>query len=84
MLAAAPVNPELTTQSQWISCSERMPESSQDVTVFSESKGVINGYYFGWHGEDKKWYAACGEHEGPVEDITHWLPLPAAPQEPTK
>lgn len=63
----------------WISCAERMPENSQDVTMFSESKGVINGYYFGWNGEDKKWYAACGEYEGPEEDVTHWQPLPSPP-----
>lgn len=63
----------------WISCADRMPENSQDVTVFSESKGVINGYYFGWSGEDKKWYAACGEYEGLEEDVTHWHPLPSPP-----
>lgn len=63
----------------WISCAERMPENSQDVTMFSESKGVINGYYFGWNGEDKKWHAACGEYEGPEEDVTHWQPLPSPP-----
>lgn len=47
---------------------------------FSESKGVINGYYFGWNGEDKKWYAACGEYEGLEEGVTHWTPLPAPPE----
>lgn len=68
--------------SEWIKCSEQMPESSEDVTVFSRSKGVINGYYFGWTGESRNWYAACGEYEGQIEDdVTHWMPLPEPPTE---
>ena len=65
----------------WIKCSERMPGDSGDVIVYSKSKKVCNGYWFGWTAEEKKWYLACGEFEGPCEDVTHWQPLPEPPQE---
>ena len=65
----------------WIKCSERMPDDSGDVTVYSKSKKVCNGYWFGWTGEEKNWYLACGEFEGPCGDVTHWQPLPEPPQE---
>lgn len=69
---------------EWISVDERVPESSADVTVFSEEYGVVNGYYWsgiGWAPtEEPKWFVCCGEHEGSVYDVTHWQPLPEPPQ----
>ncbi|WP_318386894.1 DUF551 domain-containing protein [Enterobacter sp.] len=79
-IGVAPVNPELTTQ--WIPCSERLPDETGYYLV--SYKSVIGlrhadvrhflhtAYktpYMMWNAEEK---------------ITHWMPLPAAPHEPTK
>lgn len=71
--------------SEWIKCSEKLPENAKDVTVFSAEHGVVNGYY--WSGihwgkdEQPKWFVCCGEYEGSVYDVTHWQPLPLPPED---
>lgn len=71
--------------SEWIKCSERVPDSSSDVTVFSEKYGVVNGYYWPGgeyvEGEKYKWYVCCGVAEEIACDVTHWQPLPPPPQD---
>ncbi|EGP1154057.1 DUF551 domain-containing protein [Salmonella enterica] len=65
----------------WISCSERMPEDEQEVIVqnklgyryvsyFDEQSGL----FFDMRGGNQ---INCIEHIL----VTHWMPLPAAPQE---
>lgn len=59
-------------QSQgWIQVSERMPES--------------NGVYFGWDGkrvlEVYCFFGGFSANQFIHGEITHWMPLPAAPQE---
>lgn len=61
----------------WIACSERMPEDAQWCAVSTEY-----GYYVqcwshgqGWLGDDISI---------PNCDVTHWMPLPAAPQQEAK
>lgn len=67
----------------WIKCSDKLPDDARDVTLMSKEHGVVNGYYWsGKHwGKDVKpeWFVSCGTHEGSASDITHWMPLPAAP-----
>lgn len=71
--------------SKWIKCSERVPDNCNDVTLYSGECGVFNGYY--WRSTDgfggvPGFYSNSGEHDdGPKEGVTHWMPLPAPPEE---
>ncbi|HFJ3209936.1 TPA: DUF551 domain-containing protein, partial [Salmonella enterica subsp. enterica serovar Virchow] len=75
----SPVTPD-----SWISCSERMPEDGQEVIVhnklgyryvsyFDEHSGL----FFDMRGGNQM---NCIEHIF----VTHWMPLPAAPQQEVK
>ncbi|EPL9836463.1 TPA: DUF551 domain-containing protein [Klebsiella pneumoniae subsp. pneumoniae] len=74
MLAAAPQSPgsePATVPGKWIPVSERMPES--------------NGMYFGWDGkrvlEVYCFFGGFSANQFIHGEITHWMPLPASPQE---
>lgn len=76
MLAADPQLPgsdPATVPGKWIPVSERMPES--------------NGMYFGWDGkrvlEVYCFFGGFSANQFIHGEITHWMPLPAAPQEVT-
>ncbi|HDY9181864.1 TPA: DUF551 domain-containing protein [Klebsiella pneumoniae] len=61
----------VTVPGKWIPVSERMPES--------------NGVYFGWDGkrvlEVNCFFGGFSANQFIHGEITHWMPLPAAPQE---
>lgn len=71
MLAAAPQSPgsePATAPGKWIPVSDRMPENDVPVLTFDGMyKRVHHAMYGHWQ---------CWE----PEKITHWMPLPAAPQ----
>ncbi|SXD64020.1 Eaa1 [Klebsiella variicola] len=75
MLAAAPQLPgsePATVPGKWIPVSERMPET--------------DGNYWGWWSESKRqgpvWFIKSElQAQFQSSEITHWMPLPAAPQE---
>lgn len=78
-----PAGKSTVTPDGWISCSERMPEDEQEVIVqnklgyryvsyFDEHSGL----FFDMRGGNQ---INCIEHIF----VTHWMPLPAAPQQGT-
>ncbi|HCA0797969.1 TPA: DUF551 domain-containing protein [Klebsiella pneumoniae] len=63
---------------KWIPVSERMPDENAEQQVLACFKGgdISTLYYF-----EGRWDDAYGIV--PIrQDVTHWMPLPAAPQEP--
>ncbi|HHG1573770.1 TPA: DUF551 domain-containing protein [Klebsiella pneumoniae] len=91
MLAAAPhdtpalnsVQSVVTVPGKWIPVSERMPEVGVKVLCFPAEDEPIHAVFNGqlWL-QDVSW---SGSDE-PIDNViptsvTHWMPLPAAPQE---
>ena len=60
----------------WVVCSERMPEQFKAILAFNEYGEVWSGAY------DRYWNFYCDNLL--VEHVTHWMPLPAAPQQEAK
>ncbi|EFE8219656.1 DUF551 domain-containing protein [Escherichia coli] len=64
----------------WVACSERMPEDNAEQEVLACFKGgdISTLYYF-----EGRWDDAYGIV--PIrQDVTHWMSLPAAPQQEVK
>ena len=84
MLAAAPQSPgsePATVPGKWIPVSERLPEAGGDMIVFTDGI-VMSGVSYA---KKKGFYIQALEYDDdePVDSVTHWMPLPAAPQEVT-
>lgn len=65
--------------SQWVKCSERMPEETDDIIVACSDGIVMSG--ISYH-HRKGFYIAALEYDSdePVTDVTHWRPLPEPPE----
>ena len=68
------------TPDGWISCSERMPKGYADVLVTDGEHVEVkwwdeSGYWNSWAELNSDIFA---------DEITHWMPLPAAPQQEVK
>lgn len=81
-LAAAPQLPgsePATVPGKWIPVSERLPEAGGDMIVFTDGI-VMSGVSYA---KKKGFYIQALEYDDdePVDNVTHWMPLPDAPQE---
>ncbi|WP_211843466.1 DUF551 domain-containing protein [Raoultella ornithinolytica] len=78
MLTAAPTGIPINSNG-WIPVSERMPEAGDDMIVFTDGI-VMSGISYT---KKKGFYIQALEYDDdePVDSVTHWMPLPAAPQE---
>ena len=65
----------------WISVDEKLPGNHMDVIIHSYAQGVMNGYYWNIGTQVKHgFYSNSGDVEDGIKlDITHWMPMPAAP-----
>ncbi|MGM8711095.1 DUF551 domain-containing protein [Enterobacter hormaechei subsp. steigerwaltii] len=63
----------------WVACSERMPEEGDDMIVFTDEI-VMSGVSYS---KKKGFYLQALEYDDdePVDNVTHWMPLPAAPKQ---
>ena len=64
---------ELTLTTDWVKCSERMPELNVPVLAHTGSGMRIDKAYD--FGDGVSFY------EDLYGDVTHWMPLPAPPQD---
>ncbi|MGE4992898.1 DUF551 domain-containing protein [Yersinia enterocolitica] len=87
MLAAAATTQQQIIPEGWISCSNRMPEPETPVLILLN--GIINIGEIRWDTPThEETYTAFKYWDSPfidgqpweVYDITHWMPLPAAPE----
>lgn len=63
---------------QWISVEDRLPETPDDVLVAYSDGTVTSLCYFK---NDNVW---MDEYGGVYDEITHWMPLPKAPENPDR
>lgn len=69
----------------WVACSERMPEREVDVQVYcSDKKEQMVGYMERNERNGYFRFASLPNGGGVYCQPTHWMPLPAAPQQEAK
>lgn len=67
---------------QWIKCSQQMPENTQMLLAYSQGQIVPALWnYVVCPVEYKKYRAFTYLDGGPLENVTHWMPLPPPPSE---
>ena len=66
--------------SEWIKCSERLPEKSCEVIAMTKAHGVVCAYFDSW---TKTYKNKSVSVYAPKKQafFTHWMPLPPAPEE---
>ena len=75
----------------WVACSERMPENDDFVYIWPRPDFGVELHVAQYGKFDKRgagWYAQVYEQNYGIEyypvKVTHWMPLPAAPQQEVK
>ncbi|HDL7100142.1 TPA: DUF551 domain-containing protein [Yersinia enterocolitica] len=71
----------------WVKCSDRLPEDDEFVRIWPLPDFGVElhvGQYIKFHKEGPGWFAQVYEYNYGVEfypiTVTHWMPLPAAPE----
>jgi len=74
---------EAPTVGEWISVEDRLPETSQEVLIFSRTEksgtGYVNVVLYSAKFKAFNCTDDCDEYK--VKNVTHWMPLPKAPEE---
>ncbi|MFP5986962.1 DUF551 domain-containing protein [Enterobacter hormaechei] len=70
----------------WVACSERMPDIGTEIFYFCQDDGlrdcgIVSSSNFSGKGDAQLYVHAEGYDLRFGVDITHWMPLPAAPQQ---
>lgn len=79
---AEPVSNRDELPDGWVACSERMPEREIDVQVYcSDKKEQMVGYMERNERDGYFRFASLPNGGGVYCQPTHWMPLPAAPQQ---
>ncbi|HHA1436727.1 TPA: DUF551 domain-containing protein [Enterobacter hormaechei subsp. hoffmannii] len=73
----------------WVACSERMPGIGTEIFYFCQDDGlrdcgIVSSSNFSGKGDAELYVHAEGYDLHFGVDITHWMPLPAAPQQEVK
>ncbi|MCU2632709.1 DUF551 domain-containing protein [Enterobacter hormaechei subsp. hoffmannii] len=85
--AVADNRPELPDG--WVACSERMPDIGTEIFYFCQDDGlrgcgIVSSSNFSGKGDAELYVHAEGYDLHFGVDISHWMPLPAAPQQEVK
>lgn len=66
--------------SEWIKCSERLPDESRNEVLFyiKHMQQIEIGKYNEF---TSQWMLPFRAHKVSAGNVTHWMPLPAAPEE---
>ena len=70
----------------WVACSERMPEFGTEIFYFCQDDGlrdcgIVSSSNFSGKGDAELYVHAEGYDLRFGVDISHWMPLPASPQQ---
>lgn len=64
--------------SKWIPVTERLPEVARRAIV-TDGENISLGYVLNY--ERKDWNPWCTQYPVIYDKVTHWMPLPTAPEE---
>ncbi|EHN8864233.1 DUF551 domain-containing protein [Enterobacter hormaechei] len=86
---AEPVSNRDELPDGWVACSERMPDIGTEIFYFCQNDGlrdcgIVSSSNFSGKGDAELYVHAEGYDLRFGVDISHWMPLPAAPQQEVK
>ena len=65
------------TVQEWISVDDRLPEPWKQVLIYSRYDFCESAFYIGVPG---KWRVTWNHEMLDADSVTHWMPLPLAPE----